>query len=75
MHDPKSLEAFFAQYLPSFKFIIEDYWTDNRAELVDFLSDCISSKIMPEWMNSYFFSMLQQTKAATHEYTNPWTVV
>lgn len=75
MHDPKSLEIFFSQYLPSFKVLIEDYWNNNRQELIDFLSDCVSSKSMPLWMDTYFLTMIQRAKLVPHEYTDPWTVV
>lgn len=75
MHDPKSLEIFFSQYLHSFKAVIEDYWDNNREELIHFLSDCVTSKAMPSWMDPYFLSMLDHAKTAPHEYTNPWTVV
>ena len=75
MHDPKSLEAFYLQYLPTFKAVIEEYWNTDRKELVAFLSDCVSSESMPSWMNPYFLDTLQRAKTVPHTYTDPWATM
>lgn len=75
MYDPKSLEIFYTQYLPGFKRVIEDYWARDRNELIALLSDCVTSKSMPSWMDPYFLDTLQLAKTASHEYTNPWEVL
>lgn len=75
MHSPLTLEIFFAQYMPAMKRVIEDYWVNNREELVLFLNDCLCSGIMDGWMASYFQDMLTRAKTAPHTYTDPWTVL
>lgn len=74
MIDPKSLEAFFTQYLPSMKLVIEDYWENNREELVKFLDECIRCDIS-SWMLPHFEIMREWAETAPHEYTNPWKVM
>lgn len=71
--DPKSLEEFFSQYLPTFKKIIEDSWND-REYLVDFLTQALNTGIGDSWMRPYFEGILSR-KVSRHEYTNPWEVL
>jgi len=33
MHDPKSLEAFFLEYMPRTKEVLESLWATDRREL------------------------------------------
>lgn len=73
--DPKSLETFFAQYMPGMKQVIEDYWAQDRKEVVAFLSECLMTGMGDSWMREYFFSMLSHAKTAPHEFTNPWEVL
>ena len=74
MHDPKSLEAFFNQYLPSFKRVIEEDWTD-RKKLTEFLSDCLNCGMLDTWMHPYFMDMMHYVRSAPHTYTDPWSVL
>lgn len=74
MYDPKSLEIFFNQYLPSFKRVIEEDWTD-RKKLAEFLSDCLTCGMLDSWMEPYFRDMMYYVRSAPHTYTNPWSVL
>lgn len=74
MIDPKSLEMFFSQYLPGMKVVIEDYWENNKEELVKFLDECIEYGVS-DWMTPHFELMREWAKTAPHNYTNPWKVL
>ena len=75
MLDPKVLEAFFEQYMPATKTVIEELWNSNRQELCIFLNECLASKIMPDWSLQHFYSMINHSKNASHIYTSPWDVL
>lgn len=75
MHDPRTLKIFFDQYMPGMKHVIEDYWLNNRAELVEFLNDCITCGMGDTWMTPYFHDMLHYAKSAPHTYPDPWSVL
>lgn len=75
MHDPRTLKIFFDQYIPSMKQLIEDYWVDNRAELVEFLEDWLRIGVAGSWMAPYFQDMLHYAKSAPHTYPDPWSVL
>ena len=40
MHDPRSLETFFQQYMPAMKALIENMWS-SRKELDEYLQFCL----------------------------------
>jgi len=75
MYDPKSLEIFFAQYLPATKRVIEDHWQTNRPEVIAFLDEYIATGIADSWMFPYFKDMIYWAKTAPHTYSNPWDVL
>lgn len=75
MHDVRALEAFFTQYMPGVKHIIEDYWINSREELASFLRDCLICGVGDSWMGPYFSDLLAHTESAPHSYTNPWQVL
>jgi hypothetical protein len=75
MHDPKSLQIFFDQYMPAMKRVIEDHWQTNRQETIAFLDDCLASGFADSWMQPYFSDMRYWAKTAPHTYSNPWDVL
>jgi hypothetical protein len=74
MHDPKSLEAFFNQYMPAMKAMIESMW-GNRQELYDYLQFCLDQGVYSDWVKPYIQDMKYWTKTASHKYTDPWSVL
>lgn len=71
--DPKSLETFFRDYLPSFKRIIETNWQDQNY-LIDFFTQALNTGIGDSWMRPYFEGMLARCVDG-HNYTDPWEVL
>ena len=75
MHDPKSLEAFFTEYMPKTKEIFESLWLTDRRELSAVLQEFMYSTGRDSWMYPYFADLDYYTRTATHNYTNPWAVL
>lgn len=74
MHDPRSLETFFQQYMPAMKAIIENMWS-SRKELDEYLQFCLDQGVYSDWVKPYIQDMQYWTKTASHQYTDPWSVL
>lgn len=75
MHDPKSLEAFFSEYMPKTKMVFESMWNTDRSELSEVLREFMRASGEKSWMYPYFSDLDYYTRTAQHKYTNPWDVL
>jgi hypothetical protein len=75
MHDPKSLEAFFLEYMPKTKALFEGMWVTDRRELSEVLQEFMRSVGTASWMHEYFADLEYYTRTAQHKYTDPWSVL
>ena len=75
MHDPKSLEAFFLEYMPKTKALFESMWVTDRRELSEVLQEFMRSVGQASWMYPYLSDLDYYTRTAQHKYPNPWEVL